>query len=667
MKRITPLIFSLLALLLLPLPVGADNIGNFDPFASGDDSGMGMQDENGAKTKASLVSEVTQTAPGKTFTVGIEFKHAEGWHAYFSNTGGIEMPLEFPWELPKGYTLKKLYWPTPHLHKHEGGLSYVLENEYIVLADITTPTDAKPGDSAKIKITPEGQICDPKGCELIDPIDLEITIPVAETQKIDNAQIEFFKKARSDIPSEEDIWDATAKVTEKEIVLSLTPKSENDIKLEDAYFIPENHVDSTETNQVFKKTDNGYTITIARDASQEVDNPLRGILVSENHQFHPVWISATTSGKTAARSSDESKIGGHIASDVPTPEMIAEAAKLYDPSKKINYITLDGEVEKPLTFLSALGLIFVGGFLLNLMPCVFPVLGIKVMGFAQQAGSDPRKIKIHGLVFMAGLVVSMWVLAGVIYILKGTFGMDPNWGAQLTNPVFLAVMIVLLFVFGLNMAGLFEFCTSLTGVGGELQTRKGYTGSFFSGVLTTLIATPCSGPFLGSAMAYALGLSAPMGMLLFTVFALGISVPYVVLAFLPKLINKLPRPGAWMVTFKQLMSFALFATAAYFYQSFAKITGTGGASWLLMAIVLFALATWAYGRFGTPFTPKVKKYVWGFAFPIIIAGFAISLTKSATAERAPKPPLSGSSWYPGVVEQNRAKKRIVWVDYTADW
>jgi thiol:disulfide interchange protein DsbD len=244
---------------------------------------------------------------------------------------------------------------------------------------------------------------------------------------------------------------------------------------------------------------------------------------------------------------------------------------------------------------------------------------------------------------------------------------DPNWGEQLTNPVFLAVMIMLLFVFGLNMAGLFEFCTSLTGVGGELQTRKGYAGSFFSGVLTTLIATPCSAPFLGSVMAYALNLNATQGMLLFTVFALGISVPYVVLAFLPNLINKLPRPGAWMVTFKQLMSFALFATAAYFYQSFAKITGVNGASWLLMAIVLVALAVWAFGRFGTPFTPKTKRILWGFAFPAIVTCVAFTITKSATTERAPTPPLSGSSWYPGVVEQNRAKKRIVWVDYTADW
>ena len=268
---------------------------------------------------------------------------------------------------------------------------------------------------------------------------------------------------------------------------------------------------------------------------------------------------------------------------------------------------------------------------------------------------------------MMGLVISMWVLAGIIYTLIFAFGRDINWGEQLTSPIFLAALIMFLYLFGLNMAGLFEIGTSLTGAGGELQSKKGYSGSFFSGVLTTLIATPCSGPFLGSVMGFTLKQPPFQGMIIFTVFALGISAPYVVLAFFPKLINKLPKPGAWMVTFKQVMAFALFATAAYFFRSFAKITGTGGASWLLMAVVVIGLAAWAYGRFGTPYTPKLKKLVWGFGFPLLVATGAFLMTKSAAEERAPTPPLTGSSWYPGVVELNRSKGRIVWVDYTADW
>ena len=648
------LLTSLLAFIAILSPIHAD----FDPF--------GGNSNGPKKTEVSAISEVSAVAPGDTFTVAVKLKHIDGWHSYYKNPGGPGIPLEFSWNLPDGFELKTLHWPTPHLYTSMGTLFYMYEGEYSMLADITVPKTAKVGEKVNISVTPSWQLCDKVGCDPPESKELTLSLPIAEKTQIAAEQTSFFAKARSQIPKKNDAWDVKAEVTTENFILTLTPKEGNTQKLEKKHFVLDTAGSiNAEKPQTITEKDGVYTITIPREASVAIPQTITGLLIDETKASPALAMSVPVSGDGAGNAPTQSA-HGHL-STAPTPEMIAEAAKLYHPEEKIDYVKLDGTEEKPLTFLSALFFIFIGGLLLNLMPCVFPVLGIKVMGFAQQAGSDPKKIKMHGLVFMSGLVVSMWILAGIIYTLKGTFGVDPNWGEQLTNPVFLAVMIILLFVFGLNMAGLFEFCTSLTGVGGELQTRKGYTGSFFSGVLTTLIATPCSGPFLGSVMAYALNLNAVEGMILFTLFALGISVPYVVLAFLPNLINKLPRPGAWMVTFKQLMSFALFATAAYFYQSFAKITGITGASDLIMALVLISLAIWAYGRFGSPFTPKLKRFLWGFGFPVVVTCLAISMTRSASSERAPTPPLSGSSWYPGVVEQNRAKKRIVWVDYTADW
>jgi len=651
MKFLLSILFAFTAILS---PAFAD----FDPFGGSSDGPK--------KTESSVISEVSAIAPGDTFTIAIKLKHIEGWHAYYKNPGGPGIPLEFSWKLPEGYQLKTLHWPTPHLYTAMGSLFYMYEGEYSMLADITVPTTAKVGEQATISVTPSWQLCDKVGCDPPESKELTLTLPVAEKTQLVAEQASFFSKARSQIPKKNKEWDATAEVNLENIILTFTPKEGNTQALGKKHFVIDTAgAINPEKPQTLTEKDGVYTITIPREASVAIPQTITGLLIDEEKASPALSFNIKVTGNGAS-SAPKANSHGHI-STAPTPEMIAEAAKLYKPEEKINYVTLDGTEEKQLSFLSALFFIFIGGFLLNLMPCVFPVLGIKVMGFAQQAGSDPKKIKMHGLVFMSGLVVSMWVLAGIIYTLKGSFGIDPNWGEQLTNPVFLAVMILLLFVFGLNMAGLFEFCTSLTGIGGELQTRKGYAGSFFSGVLTTLIATPCSGPFLGSVMAYALNLQAFEGMILFTLFALGISVPYVVLAFLPNLINKLPRPGAWMVTFKQLMSFALFATAAYFFQSFAKITGVDGASWLVMALVLIALAIWAYGRFGSPFTPKLKRFLWGYGFPVVVTCLAISMTRSASSHRAPTPPLTGSSWYPGVVEQNRAKKRIVWVDYTADW
>jgi cytochrome c biogenesis protein CcdA len=369
-----------------------------------------------------------------------------------------------------------------------------------------------------------------------------------------------------------------------------------------------------------------------------------------------------------------------------SPELIAEMAKLYDPNEKIKYLTYAEMDANPVgsggtssgantTFWTALIGAFLGGMLLNLMPCVFPVLGLKVMGFVMQAGSDPKKIRMHGIAFAMGLVVSMWILAGIIMTLRNVAGQDINWGAQMGNPYFVGSIIVLLFLLGLNMAGVFEIGTSLSSVGGNAP-KKGYSGSFFSGVLTTLIATPCSGPFLGVAMSYTMAQPTAIAMFLFTIFALGIAFPYLVLSFYPKLIKMLPKPGPWMETFKVIMAFALFATVAFFMQAFGGQTGVGGLSWLAMALVVIGLAAYCYGVWGVPEVKNFsKRAVFGYAMPVLIAGVGFWMCYDAASQRQ----VAGSShgemgglpwqnWNEGKVKHSLANNgRIIWVDYTADW
>lgn len=389
-----------------------------------------------------------------------------------------------------------------------------------------------------------------------------------------------------------------------------------------------------------------------------------------------------TSTKEAAASTEKALLAlkSFYSLSNETPEQIAEMKSLYRPNEKINYLTLDELDNNPVgigqsriahavktTLWTALLGAFFGGILLNLMPCVFPVLGLKVMGFVEQAGSDPKKIRIHGIVFTLGLVVSMWILAGIILMLKTAFKLNISWGAQMGNPNFVVAMIVLLFLLGLNMAGVFEIGTSLTRVGGSIQGKKGYVSSFLSGVLTTLIATPCSGPFLGAAMAYTFAQTATIAMFLFTIFALGIAFPYILLAFFPALINRLPRPGAWMHTFKVTMAFAMFATVAFFMQTFGAQTGVDGLSWLVMALVVLGLAAFFYGTWSPAFVKPAKRFALGFVLPAAIASAAIwmlygSAQYRQTAES--RLPL----WRPGKVEYIlRESPKILWVDYTAKW
>jgi len=214
-------------------------------------------------------------------------------------------------------------------------------------------------------------------------------------------------------------------------------------------------------------------------------------------------------------------------------------------------------------FASILAFAFLGGFILNLMPCVFPVLGLKIMTFVKQAGEEKSKISRHGMVFTSGVLLSFWVLVGVLFTLRETFEEDLGWGFQLQEPAFVFALAAFLLIFAMSLSGVFEIGLSLVGVGSKLSRKSGYAGSFFSGVLATVVATPCMAPFLGVAVGAALTMDLLPAFTIFTSVAIGLSFPYLLLSVFPGWISKLPKPGAWMDTFKQAMAFPLYATVVW--------------------------------------------------------------------------------------------------------
>ena len=222
-------------------------------------------------------------------------------------------------------------------------------------------------------------------------------------------------------------------------------------------------------------------------------------------------------------------------------------------------------------FLSILGFAFLGGLILNLMPCVFPVLGLKIMSFVKQAGEEKSKISRHGAVFTCGVVLSFWVLVGVLFALRETLGEDLGWGFQLQEPAFVFLLAVFLLIFAMSLSGVFEIGLSMIGVGSKLSQKSGYAGSFFSGVLATVVATPCMAPFLGVAVGAALTMDLLPAFAIFTSVALGLSFPYLLLSVFPGWISKLPKPGAWMDTFKQAMAFPLYATVVWLLWTLASL------------------------------------------------------------------------------------------------
>ena len=310
----------------------------------------------------------------------------------------------------------------------------------------------------------------------------------------------------------------------------------------------------------------------------------------------------------------------------------------------------------------------IGGVILNIMPCVFPVLGIKIMGFVQQAGEDKKKVRLHGLVFAAGVILSLWVLVGLLLAAKAT------WGFQLQSPKFLAVLIGFLFLFGLSLSGVFEFGSSMTTVGGKLQSKQGYAGSFFSGLLTVAVATPCTGPLMGPALGFAISQPWYIAYIIFTALAIGVALPYVVLSYVPALIKMLPRPGAWMETFKQFMAFPLYATALWLSIVFGKTIGLTGLGWLLSGLLLAAMGAWAFGRYGTPVKKPRTRLLGRLAGVAAIGIFAFASLKGIATKPEDNTPgivtKHGIEWEPfslGRLIDLRAQGQTVFLDFTASW
>ena len=297
------------------------------------------------------------------------------------------------------------------------------------------------------------------------------------------------------------------------------------------------------------------------------------------------------------------------------------------------------------------------------------MLGIKILGFVNQSGNDKSKIVKHGLVFTAGVLLSFWALAGALLALRAG-GAQLGWGFQLQSPAFVFAMASFLLIFALNLSGLFEIGLSATGVGGSLQMQEGFAGSFFTGALATLVATPCSAPFLAPALGAALSLSAVESILVFTAIAVGLALPYLLLSIFPQAIKLLPRPGAWMETFKQFMAFPLYATVAWLLWVLAGQTKDDDNALLMISFgfVLVAMAAWAYGRFGQAHG-KPTRQLFGRVFAVVLLAGGLYTGWPKTAETAPAGSyqVTWEKWSPEAIAAAQTAGKFVYVDFTARW
>lgn len=310
---------------------------------------------------------------------------------------------------------------------------------------------------------------------------------------------------------------------------------------------------------------------------------------------------------------------------------------------------------------------FIGGLILNVMPCVFPVLGIKIMSVVQQAGEDRRRVLLHGLAYTFGILLCFWALGGLV------ISLGKAWGFQLQSPDFVFGLAAFFLVFALNMAGLFEIGASAVGVGADLQAKQGLSGSFFSGLLATVVATPCSAPFLGPALGFAVTLPALQALLMFSCIGLGLASPFLLLSLVPGLVAKLPRPGAWMESFKQGMSFLLFGTVAFLVWVLTGMIEGQPLLFTLLGLVVVALGCWIYGRWSLPHKPARTRRL-AVVLALVALGGGLTLGWPQVEKGVPGPAgshvengLTWEAWSPEKVAELRAAGQPVYIDYTAKW
>lgn len=425
----------------------------------------------------------------------------------------------------------------------------------------------------------------------------------------------------------------------------------------------------------------GYTETVVLWSTIQTSPDLTDTLTIEATASWLVCREVCMPGKTTVSltlpigpQSVTSENAALFVGDDPTADAVAADTAVEVETSDDTAEATNAQAGRPLVSILLFGL--TGGLILNLMPCVFPILGLKIMGFVNQAGADRAKVAAHGLVFTAGVLLSFWILAGVLLILRFG-GEELGWGFQLQEPVFVLALTVVLLVFGLNMSGVFEFGLSAVGAGSKLTAKGGMAGSFFSGVLATVVATPCAAPFLAPALGAALTIPPAQSIAAFTAIAIGLSLPYLILSLFPDLVKLLPRPGGWMETLKQFLAFLLYGTVAYLLWVLAGQVEPELLLQILFGLVVIALGCWVYGRWSTPSRPRKTQWLARAATALLlILPLAHAVGGIAEQKRRQEQIASGEGaadflvwqdWNPEKVQSLRADGRFIYIDFTARW
>ena len=587
--------------------------------------------------EAELVTDKGSAQPGKPALVGLKLRMEPQWHTYWKNPGDSGLPTKIQWMLPEGWKAGEIQWPYPQPLPVGPLMNYGYEDEVVLLAELTPPASAAPGKVA-LKARAEWLVCKDICIPEKGELDLAFNVSAAQPSAQPRWQTPI-ERARNQLPVDMPGWKYESSLRGKALFVRMTPP-EGVAPPARAVFFPERE-NLIEPAAPQKVTREGRALTIEMKLAEPLVAGLKsvsGVAVSDSG-----WSGSN--GRKA------------INVAAPTGAALAAAAGTTSGGSPGG-----GSVG----VLAALGFALIGGMLLNLMPCVFPVLGIKVMGFVEHAHGDARAMKLQGVIFSVGVVLSFLALAGLMLALRAG-GTQLGWGFQLQSPLVVTLLAVLFFVLALNLSGVFEWGAFAQSVGASLTAKGRYADAFLSGVLATVVATPCTAPFMGAAVGFTLTQDAALSLAIFATLGAGMALPVLILSLFPRLLKRLPRPGAWMETLKQVFAFPLYATVAWLAWVLGAQVGNDAVFALLAGLVLVAMGAWMQGR--SQHAPGMWRR--SAAGLLVAAGIVVAWPgPNATAGEgvtARAGELQWQAWSPEKVAELTAAGKPVFVDFTAAW
>jgi thiol:disulfide interchange protein DsbD len=585
--------------------------------------------------EAELIAEKAAFQTGKPATVGLKLRMEPQWHTYWKNPGDSGLPTKIEWVLPEGWKAGPIQWPYPMPLPVGPLMNYGYEDEVVLLTELTPPANAVAG-KVPVKARAEWLVC--KDICIPEKGELDATLTVAAMEAPANPRIEAaIERTRNNLPVDAPGWKFDSSLTKTALVVRITAPQGTSAPAKVTFFPDREGLIEPAAPQRILREANAVRIEMKlADPPPANVKSVSGVAVTD-----AAWPA------TKARAIN---VTADAASMAPLAGTTSSGPN-----------TIGGGT------LAALLFALLGGALLNLMPCVFPVLGIKVMGFVEHAHGDPRAMRMQGVMFTIGVVASFVALAAIMLSLRAA-GTQLGWGFQLQSPAVVVCLAALFFVLALNLSGVFEWGAFAQSLTSNLSAKGRYADALLSGVLASVVATPCTAPFMGAAVGFTLTQDAASALLVFLVLGFGMALPVLLLSMFPRLLRVLPRPGAWMETFKQVLAFPLYATVAWLAWILGALGGNDATFALLAGLVLVAMGAWFYGRWahaGGIWQPAIAVMLGAVGIAIAWPGQMAPQEVSHAAPKAGE--LAWQPWSPEEVQRLTGDGKPVFVDFTAAW